>query len=145
MHSFRGAEYILQTLLSNTFCSSTRIKYGKSRKYNDTALSRRHPSLYGNSILLLAPQNTLTKTSFRHFFITYEAVTDTFTLDTNHRTTPPPFSRPHTSSNSRYSTICIFKYGVVIRVTHKTLDVFENTLLVTCLNDFYIHHFMSVS
>ena len=38
-------------------------------------------------------------------------------LDTNHRNTPQPFSRPYTSINLRYATTCKFQDGVVIRVT----------------------------
>ena len=105
------------TLFLKTFCSSTRVKWGISRKYNDTALSRWPSSLCGESILSLASQNTLTKTPVRHFPITYEAVTNTFMLDTNHRNTPQPFSRPYTSINLRYATTCKFQDGVVIRVT----------------------------
>ena len=105
------------TLFLNTFCSSTRVKWGISRKYNDTALSRWPSSLCGESILSLASQNTLTKTPVRHFPITYEAVTNTFMLDTNHRNTPQPFSRPYTSINLRYATTCKSHDGVVIRVT----------------------------
>ena len=62
-------------------------------------------------------QNTLTKTPVRPFPITYEAVTNTFMLDTKHRNTPPHFSRPYTSINLRYATIRKSKDGVVIRVT----------------------------
>ena len=105
------------TLFLNTFCSSTRVKWGISRKYNDTALSRWPSSLCEESILSLASQNTLTKTPVRHFPITYEAVTNTFMLDTNHRNTPQPFSRPYTSINLRYATTCKSHNGVVIRVT----------------------------
>jgi len=105
------------TLFLNTFCSSTRVKCGISRKYNDTALSRWPSPLCEESILSLASQNTLTKTPVRHFPITYEAVTNTFMLDTNHRNTPQPFSRPYTSINLRYATTCKSHDGVVIRVT----------------------------
>jgi hypothetical protein len=105
------------TLFLNTFCSSTRIKWVISRKYNDTALSRWPSSLCGESILSFASQNTLTKTSARHFPITYEAATNTFMLDTNHRNTPQPFSRPYISINLRYATTCKSQDDVVIRVT----------------------------
>ena len=108
------------TLFLNTFCSSTRIKWVISRKYNDTALSRWPSSSCGESILSLVSQNTLTKTSVRHLLITHEAVTDTFMLDTNYRNTPLLFSRPHTYIKSRYTTICNFKDGVIIRVKYKT-------------------------
>ena len=104
------------TLFLNTFASSTRIKRGISRKYNDTALLRWPFSLCKESILSLALQNTLTKTPVQHFPITYEAVTNTFMLDTNHRNTPQPFSRPYTSINLRYATTCKSQDGVVIRV-----------------------------
>ena len=73
--------------------------------------------LCGESILSLASQDTLTKTPVRHFPITYEAVTNTFMLDTNHRNTPQPFSRPYTFINLRYTNTCKFQDGVVIRVT----------------------------
>ena len=76
-----------------------------------------HTSLPCNSIVSLTLQNTLTKTPVRHFPITYEAVTNTFMLDTNHRNTPQPFSRPYTSINLRYATTCKSQDGVVIRVT----------------------------
>ena len=105
------------TLFLNTFDSSTRIRWVISRKYNDTALSRCHSSLCVESMLSLGSQNTLTKTSVRHFPITYEAVTNTFMLDTNHRNTPQPFSRPYTAINLRYATTCKSQDGVVIRVT----------------------------
>jgi hypothetical protein len=68
-----------------------------------------------NYILPLALQNTLTKTSVQHFPITYEAVTDTFMLGINYRTNPPPSSRPHTSIDWRYTTICKFvKFKMVL-------------------------------
>jgi hypothetical protein len=105
------------TLFLNTFASQTRVKLGILRSYNDTALSRWPSSLYGESILYLALQNTLTKTPVRHFPIIHEAVTNTFMLGTNHRNTPQPFSRPYTSINLRYTTTCKSPDGVVIRVT----------------------------
>jgi hypothetical protein len=107
------------TLFSTTFCSSTRVKWGISRWNNDTALPRGHSSSYRNSILSLALQHTLTKTPVRHFSITYEATTNTFMLDTNHRNTPQPFSWPYTSINLRYGTIYKSQDGVVIRVTER--------------------------
>ena len=107
------------TLFLNTFCSSTRVKCGILRKYNDTALSRWPSSLCEESILSLALQNTLTKTPVRHFPITYEAVTNTFMLDTNHRNTPQPCSRPYTSINLRYATTCNYQDGVIIRVKER--------------------------
>ena len=82
-------------------------------------MSHEHTSLDGNSIVSLPLQNTLTKTPVRHFPITYEAVTNTFMLDTNHRNTPQPFSRPYTSINLRYATTCKSQDGVVIRVTER--------------------------
>jgi hypothetical protein len=94
------------TLFLNAFGSLTRAKSGTSRKYNDTALQRRPYSLCGKAIMPLASQNTLTKTPVRHFFITYEAVNDTFMLHIIHRTTSTPLSGPHTSINSRYTIIC---------------------------------------
>ena len=109
------------TLFLNTFCSSTRVKCGILRKYNDTALSRWPYLLCEESILSLASQNTLTKTSVRHFPITYEAVTNTFMVHTNHRTPSPPFSRPHIPINSRYTIVCKYKDGVTIRVKYKTV------------------------
>jgi len=89
-----------------------------------------YSSFYRNSILSLWLQNTLTKTSVQHFPITYEAVTDTFMLGTIDRNITPLFSWPHTSTNSRYNTICKCRDGVVIRVTqkHGLLDVFVNSL-----------------
>ena len=66
---------------------------------------------------LLALQNTLTKMPVQHFPITYEAVTNTFMLDANHRNTPPPFWWPYTCINLRYTTIRKSQDGVVIRVT----------------------------
>ena len=105
------------TLFLNAFASQTRVNLGISRLYNDTALSHRNLSLYGYSILSLPVLNTLTKTPVRHFPITYEAVTNTFMLDTNHRNTPPPLSRSYTSINLRYATTCKSQDGVVIRVT----------------------------
>ena len=107
------------TLFLNTFASLTRVKMGISRCYNDTALSCRHTSSYSSSIVSLTLQNTLTKTPVRHFPITYEAVTNTFMLDTNHRNTPPPFSRPYTSINLKYTTTCKSQNGVVSRVTER--------------------------
>ena len=105
------------TLFLNTFTSPTRVILGISRYYNDRALSLEHTWSYGKSIVSLTLQNTLTKTPVRHFPITYEAVTNTFMLDTNHRNNPPPFSRPYTSINLRYTTIRKSQDGVVIRVT----------------------------
>ena len=130
---------MFQTLFLNTFDSSTRVKWGISSKCNDTALSRRHPPSYSNSIVSLTLQNTLTKTSVQHFPITDEVVTDAFMLNTTHRNIPLPFSRPYTSINSRYTTICQFQDGVAIRVTQKVglLYVFANSLAI-CLNDFYM-------
>ena len=116
MHSFCDAGWMFQRLFLNTFGSSTRVKWGISRTRRHTALSRDHFSLYGDSILSLGSQNTLIKTSVQHFPTTHEAVTDTFMLDTNHRSTFPPFSRPYTFINSRYSTICKSGNGVAIRV-----------------------------
>jgi hypothetical protein len=121
MHTLRDAEQMFQTLFSNTFCSSAMIKCSISGKYNDTALPSRYPSSSGNSILYLVPQNTLTKTSFQHFLITYEAVTNIFMLDTNRGNTLLLFSRSHTHINTRYTIICKFQHGVVIRVTHKNV------------------------
>ena len=111
---------MFQTLFSNTFGSPTRVKRDISRKCRDTALSRRHSPLYSKSILSFTSQNTLLKTSLRHFPITYEAVTDTFMSATTHRNTHPAFSRPHTSIYSRYTTICKSQAGVIIRVQVKT-------------------------
>ena len=108
---------MFQTLFSNTFGSPTRVKRDISRKYSDTALSRRHSPLRSKSILSFTSQNTLLKTPLRHFPITYEALTDTFMLINTHRNSHPSFSRPHTSVNLRYITICKFQDGVVIRVT----------------------------
>ena len=105
------------TLFSNTFASQTRVKWGILGYYNDTALSRGHPPSNSNSIVSLTLQNTLTKMSVQHFPIVYEAVTNTFMLDTNHWHTRPPFSRSYTSINLRYTTICKFQDSVIIRVT----------------------------
>ena len=116
MHSFCDAGWMFQRLFLNTFGSSTRVKWGISRTRRHSALSRDHFSLYGDSILSLGSQNTLIKTSDQHFPTTHEAVTDTFMLDTNHKSTFPPFSRPYTFINSRYSTICKSGNGVAIRV-----------------------------
>ena len=112
---------MFQTLFFSTFGSSTRVKWGISRKYNDTALLRRRSLSHGNFILSLTSQNTLTKTSVWHFPITYEAVTDMFMLNTNNRNTFSPFSRPHTSINPRYISICICTNGVRIRVINTKL------------------------
>ena len=132
------------TLFLNTFCSSTRVKWGISRKYNDTALSRWPSSLCGESILSLASQNTLTKTPVRHFPITYEAVTNTFMLNTNHRNTPQPFSRPYTSINLRYATTCKFQMALqlgLITHDHVSLNVLENSLgNILYLSDFCIYY-----
>ena len=120
---------MFQTLFLNTFGSLTRVKWCIPRKYNDTALSRRYTMSHGNSILNLTSQNTLTKTSVWHFPITYEAVSDTFMLDTNHRNTLPSFSRPHTSIDSRYTNICNFKVVLQLGLQTKTwfiLEIFEN-------------------
>ena len=116
MHIIGDAEWTFQTLFLNTFVSSNSVNWDISRKYNDTALSREPSSLCVKSILPLASQNTLTKTSVRHFPITYEAVTNTFMPDTNHRNTSQPFSRPYTSINLRYATTCKSQDGVVFRV-----------------------------
>jgi hypothetical protein len=144
MHSFGGSEWMFKTLFLSTFGISTRVKWGFSRKYYDTALSRRHFPSRCNSILPLASQNTLSKTTVQHFPITYEAVTDIFMLHTNHRNIFPSFSWPHTSIKSRYNTICIFQNGVAIRVTYRNiglLDVFESSLTIY-RNDVYICYFM---
>ena len=135
------------TLFLNTFASSTRIKWGISRKYNDTALSRWPSPLCGESILSLASQNTLTKTSVRHFLITYETVTNTFMLHTTHRNTLPQFSQSHTSINSKYTTICKFQDGVVIRVSDKNVVYWMCLKIVwqICLNEFYIYYVMRAS
>ena len=129
------------TLFINTFGSSTRVKWGTSRKYNDTALSREHSLSYSNSILYLTSQSTLLKTAVQHFSITYEAVTDTFMLDGIYRDTPTPFSRPHTSTNSRYTTICISNMVLQLGLYICFLDVFENSLKIR-RNDFYIYYSM---
>jgi hypothetical protein len=105
------------TLFLNTFASPQGEKLGISRYYNDRALLRRYSRLYRNSIVSFALQNTLTKTPVRHFIITYEAVTNTFMIDTNHRNTPQAFSRPYTSINLRYTTIRKSQDDVIIRVT----------------------------
>ena len=112
---------MFQTLILNTFASPDRVKRGFSRKYHDTALSRGHSPSCRISILPLALQNTLVKTSVRHFLITYETVTNTFMLHTTHRNTLPQFSQSHTSINSKYTTICKFQDGVVIRVSDKNV------------------------
>ena len=96
------------TLFLNTYCSSTRVKWGIWRKYNDTALTWRRSWLCSKPILSLASQNILTKTLLRHFPIIYEAVNETFMLDITHRNTPTPLSGPHISINSGYTTICKF-------------------------------------
>ncbi len=84
-------------------------------------------------------QNTLTKTPFRHFPITYKAETNTFMIGTVHRNVFPLFSRPHTSFNLRYSNICECKNRGRCRVREKKrvfLDMFENGLIL-CLNHFH--------
>ena len=65
-------------------------------------------------------------------------------LDTNHRNTPLLFSRPHTSINSRYTTICKFHDGVAIRVIYKNVVywIWLKKVLTMCLNDFHIYYFM---
>ena len=124
---------MFQTLFFNTFASPARVKWDISRKYNDTALSRSHCLWCWKSMLPLESQNTLVKTSLRHFPITYEAVTDTFMLHTNNRNPLLLFSQPHTSSNSRYTTICKFQYGVTIRVLDKHVWMMCLTTLSTWL------------
>ena len=124
MHSFCDAGWMFQRLFLNTFGSSTRVKWGISRTRRHTALSRDHFSLYGDSILSLGSQNTLIKTLVRYFPRTYEAVTESFMLDTIHRTPPQPFLWPHTFTISRYVgyiTICKRHNGVAIRVIYKNL------------------------
>ena len=133
LHKLGDAEQMFQTLIFNTFGSSTRVKWGISRKYNNTALSRRHCRLHSNFILSFASQSTLLKTPVQPFPTTYEAVTDTFMLVTIYRNTTPPFLRPHTSINSRYTTICKFQNGVTIRVTNKNVlywIVFGNSFTI---------------
>ena len=112
---------MFQTVVLNTFSSSTTGKWGISRKYNDTALSCRHSSSYHYPILSFTSQNTLLKTPVWHFPIIFEAVTDIFMLDTNNRSTTPSFLRPHTSINSRYINICKFRDRGTIRVIHKNM------------------------
>ena len=127
MHVVGDAEWMFHTCFLNTFGSSTRVKWRFSRKYNHTALSRIQCSSHGSSILSLTSQNTLTKTSVRHFPITPEAVTSTFMSDINHRNTSPLFSWAYTSINSRYTIICNSQDRVAIRATHKKVD---NILLI---------------
>ena len=128
----------------NTFGSSTRVKWGISRKYNDTALLRRRSLSHGNFILSLTSQNTLTKTSVWHFPITYEAVTDMFMLNTNNRNTFSPFSWPHTSINPRYISICICTNSVRIRVINTKLVHWMCLKIIStvCLSDFHIYYYM---
>ena len=84
-------------------------------------MSRNHSLLYSTPMLSLTSQNTLTKTSVWHFLITNEAVTDAFMFRTTHRNLPPLFSSPHTSINSRYTNIWLFRDGVKNRVIYKNV------------------------
>jgi hypothetical protein len=139
---------MFQTLFLNTFGSSLRQYEGFEGVTRDTALLRSHPSLCCDSMISLVSQNTLARTSVRHFSITYEAATDTFMLQTNDRNTHTLFSRPHTSINSRYTNICKFQDGVVSRVTCNNrglLDVFENSLTMWLNNFLHIPLHVDIS
>ena len=116
-----GCRINVPNIVFKHFWSFNKGKMRYLKEYSDTALSRRPSPLCVKSILSLVSQNTLTKTSVLHFPTTSEAVTDTFMLDTNHRTNPPSFSRPYTSTNSRYTTICKSIDGVAFRVTVKSM------------------------
>ena len=135
---------MFQTLFLNTFGASAGEKCGISRKYKVTALFCRHYPPHGNSILPLAPQNTLAETFVRCVPRTYEAVTDTFMQVLDHRTPPPTFSRLHISINSRYTTICKSRDGVGIRVQDKDLLywICLKIVLTMCLDDFYMYYLM---
>jgi hypothetical protein len=103
------------------------LNEGKMRYFK---IIQRH-SIVTVAPLSLASQNTLTKTPARHFPITYEAVTNTFMLDTNHRNIPQPFSRPYTSINSRDATTCKSQDGVVIRVKER-MCFNDNNIMYSC-------------
>ena len=95
----------------------------------------------------LASQNTLTKTSVQHFPTTYETVTNTFMLGTNHRTNLPSSSRPHTSIDSRYTTICKWvnaRTVLQLGLQSKTwfIGMYLKIVSTMCLNNFHICYFV---